>query len=200
MNDQTLTNRQKQAVATKKKLFDITVDLITQIGFDKVTIRRICKEANVSTGTFYLYFKSKQDILFKVYQDADMLLDETDILIRTDLNSFEKIKELIKIQTNMGKNLNIDILKQIYTYHIHSDNEYFFSEKRSFFINLNTVIIEGQNNEKLRDDMSSKEITWKILRFVRGIIFDWLIHDGSYDLEETTIKELSLYLNVFKCS
>jgi len=200
MDDQNLTNRQKQAITTRKKLFDTTIDLITQIGFDKVTIRSICKEANVSTGTFYLYFNSKQDILFKVYQDADMLLDETDILTRTDLNIFEKIKELIKIQMNISKNLNIDILKQIYTYHIHSDNEYFFSEKRGFFVSLNAVIIEGQNNKKLRDDMSSKEITWKILRFVRGIIFDWLIHDGNYALEETTIKELSLYLNVFKCS
>lgn len=200
MDDQNLTNRQKQAITTKKKIFDTTVELIAEMGFDKVTIRRICKEANVSTGTFYLYFDSKQDILFKVYQDADMLFNETDILTRKDLNSFEKIKELIKIQINIGKNLNIDILKQIYTYHIHSDNEYFFSEKRSLFVSLNAVIIEGQNNKEIRNDMSSKEITWKILRFIRGIIFDWLIHDGNYALEETTIKELSLYLNVFKCS
>lgn len=200
MDDQNLTNRQKQAIATKKKIFDTTVDLITQIGFDKVTIRRICKEANVSTGTFYLYFESKQDILFKVYKDADLLLGETNILTRKDLNSLKKIKELIKIQIDISKNHNIDILKQIYTYHIHSDNEYFFSEKRIFFVSLNSVIIEGQNNKELRDDMSSKEITWKILRFVRGLIFDWLIHDGNYDLEYTTIKELSLYLNVFKCN
>ncbi|WFD11866.1 TetR/AcrR family transcriptional regulator [Tepidibacter hydrothermalis] len=200
MDERNLTNRQKQAIATKKKIFDTTVDLITEIGFDKVTIRKICKEANVSTGTFYLYFKSKQDILFKVYKDADMLLDEANILTRKDLNSLEKIEELIKIQTNIGENLNIDILKQIYTYHIHSDNEYFFSEKRSFFVSLNSVVIEGQNNTELRNDICSKEITWKILRFVRGIIFDWLIHDGNYDLEETTIKELSLYLDVFKCS
>jgi len=200
MDDQNLTNRQKQALATKKKIFDTTVDLITQMGFDKVTLRGICKEANVSIGTFYLYFDSKQDILFEIYKDRDILFNESDILTRKDLNSFGKIKELIKIQMNIGENLNIDILKQIYMYHIHSHNEYFFSEKRSFFVSLNGVILEGQNNKELRNDISSKEISWKILRFVRGIIFDWLIHDGKYALEETAIEELSLYLNVFNCS
>ena len=100
----------------------------------------------------------------------------------------------------IATDINIDALKQIYSYHIHSDNEYFFSEKRSFFISLNTAIIEGQNNKEIIDDIPSTEIAWKILRFVRGMIFDWIIRDCCYDLEENGIKELSLYLKVFKIS
>lgn len=200
MSDLNLTPRQKRAIMIKKKIFDTTINLIEELDFDKVTIRRICKDADVSSATFYQYFDSKQDILFKVYQDADMLFDGTGILNRNDLNSSEKIKELIKIQMAIGKDINFDAIKQIYTYHIHSDNDYFFSEKRSLFISLNEVIKEGQNNKELIDDFSSTEIAWKMLRFIRGIIFDWIIRNGCYDLEEIAINELSLYLKVFKIS
>lgn len=200
MNTNSLTNRQKQAIETRNKIFNVTINLFNKMDFNEVTIRKICKESNVSVGTFYLYFKSKQEILYEIYKKADEIFEKTDIISMEDLNSFEKIIKLVKIQMDTFKifQFNTDLVKELYIYQLHSDNNYFFSEERAFFIKLNLVVEEGQNNKEIRNDMLSKNITWRILRFMRGMIFDWLIHDGNYNYLETIINELSLYLNVFK--
>lgn len=50
MHSENLTNRQKQAISTRQKIFDTTVKLLKELTFDKITIRKICKEADVSVG------------------------------------------------------------------------------------------------------------------------------------------------------
>ena len=42
-----------------------------------------------------------------------------------------------------------------------------------------------------------KKITRKILKFIRGEAYDWLIQDGSYDIEKNIVEEASFYLNLF---
>lgn len=200
MVTETLTNRQKQAIETRNRIFNVTIDLFNKMDFNEVTIRTICKESNVSIGTFYLYFKSKQEILYEIYKKADEIFERTVIDSIEELNSFERIKELIKIQINTYEifHFNTNLVKELYIYQLHSDNNYFLSEERDFFIKVKSVVEEGQNNKEIRNDMLSKDITWRILRFSRGMIFDWLINHGNYDYFETIINEISLYLNVFK--
>jgi len=193
-----LTNRQKQAIATRQKIFNTTLKLLKELNFDKITIRKICKEAEISVGTFYLYFKSKHHILSEIYKELDKVFMEVDINSRKDLNNLEKIKELIRIHISYVSNIEINTAKEIYASHIYLDSEFVFSEERFFLMILNEIILEGQKNKEIVDYMSSKEIVNKILKSIRGEIFDWLIHDGGYDIEKTALNELSLYLSLFK--
>lgn len=198
MKQEHLTNRQKQSITTKKKIYDTTVDLLETCDFNEVTIRKICKEADVSTGTFYLYFKSKHEILLETYKDVDAIFRNADLLNRRDLNCLKRIEEIIRIQITFASEQNIDISKVLYAHHINSYNTDFFSEERDFFLILNAIVAAGQDNGEIADFLLSEEITWKILRFSRGMIFDWLSRGADYDIVEVTLNDLSLYLNVFK--
>lgn len=200
MNKERLTNRQKQAIATKQKIFDTTFKLLKELSFDKITIRKICKEADVSVGTFYLYFKSKYHILWEIYKEVDKVFMESDIESREDLSCQEKIGELIRTQICYSLKLDIDIIKEIYKSHISLDSAFIHSEERYFYIILNEVIIKGQKNKEIVDSIPSKEIVRKILKFLRGEVFDWLIQDGSYDLEKSFMSEFSFYFNLFKAN
>lgn len=199
MNSENLTSRQKQAIETRKTIFDTTVNLINKYDFDKITIRMICKEANVSVGTFYQYFKSKQDIILELYGNIDGILLDVNITSRNDLNSIEKITEIVKIIIDYTITIDIKITKMIYTSYMYSNDGFFLLENRPIFTIIKLVIIEGQKNNEIIDNMTSGEIAIILMRFFRGIIFDWLIHNGEYQLRETALKEISLYLNLFKC-
>ncbi len=50
-----------QSESTKDKLFRAAVKIFSEKGFWKTKISDIVKEAGVAQGTFYLYFKSKND-------------------------------------------------------------------------------------------------------------------------------------------
>ena len=71
MQNRNMTSRRFQAEETHRKIYNTAFDLMTRKGFDKITIKDISKKAGVSIGTFYHYYKSKNDILREVYQKAD---------------------------------------------------------------------------------------------------------------------------------
>ncbi|WP_259596222.1 TetR/AcrR family transcriptional regulator [Clostridium botulinum] len=66
-----LTKRQIQAINTKNKIYNIATNLMQKEGYDNITIQNICEKAEVSVGSFYHYFESKNDILIELYKKAD---------------------------------------------------------------------------------------------------------------------------------
>ena len=193
-------NRRQQASQTKNKIFTSATELFNEIGFDKVTIRDICKKAEVALGTFYLHFNSKHEILYEIYHKADDLFEYKQISERKDLNTFEKIVEIIRIQLSMASTFHLksDSIKQLYIYQIESDNKYFLSEDRKLFKQLHKIVEDAQLDGEIRNDVNSHDISWRILRFSRGIIFDWCLHNCDYDIMEFGIQETTFYLQSFK--
>lgn len=194
-------NKSQKANQTKDKLFTAATELFNEIGFDKVTIREICKRAEVAVGTFYVHFNSKHEILYEVYRKADDIFEYKHISEEKGVNTFEKIVEMIRIQLSMASifHFKSDAIKQLYIYQIESDNKYFLSEDRKFFKELSKVVETGQLKDEIRKDIKYQDICWRILRFSRGIIFDWCLHDCSYDVIEFGVQEVSFYLQCFSC-
>jgi len=64
--DLLLTARTRE---TRDKLLRVARDVFEEDGFDGASISRIVEGANVSRGTFYLYFESKEDI-FRTLAEA----------------------------------------------------------------------------------------------------------------------------------
>lgn len=193
-------NRRLQASQTKDKIFAAATELFNEIGFDKVTIRDICKRADVALGTFYLHFKSKHEILYEIYHKADDVFEYNQISEKKDLNAFEKIIALIRLQLSVASifHLKSDSIKQLYVYQLESDNNYFLSEDRKFYKQLHIIVADAQSQGKIREDISNHDICWRILRFSRGLIFDWCLHNCDYDIVEFGVQETAFYLHCFK--
>ena len=60
--------RQARAAETRKRIVAAAKRLITEKGFENVSIEDIAKEADVSTGSFYTYFKKKEDVVEELNQ------------------------------------------------------------------------------------------------------------------------------------
>ena len=51
----------------QEKIFKTAVSLITEKGYDNVSVNEICTTAGVAKGTFYVHYKSKEDIVRESY-------------------------------------------------------------------------------------------------------------------------------------
>ena len=60
-----LTERGKE---TQRLLGEILLKLITEKGYDKITVKDITDKANIDRTTFYLHFKDKDDLFLKSQQ------------------------------------------------------------------------------------------------------------------------------------
>ncbi|MBR1444252.1 MAG: TetR/AcrR family transcriptional regulator, partial [Firmicutes bacterium] len=53
----------------KQKIIDTTIELIKLHDANYLTVRNVCQAAEVTTGTFYHYFKNKDDLLMYFIKD-----------------------------------------------------------------------------------------------------------------------------------
>lgn len=60
------TPRQERSIATKNKIIEAGYELFSKVGYYSTNTAEIAKQAGVSTGIVYGYFKDKRDILLDV--------------------------------------------------------------------------------------------------------------------------------------
>lgn len=75
-----------KAKNTEKLLLDAALSLFSEKGYYSTKVSEIVKSANVSQGTFYLYFKTKEEIFIKL----------TDQFLQTILNEMEGLSNQLK--------------------------------------------------------------------------------------------------------
>lgn len=61
------SNSEKEYI--REKLQNAALGCIREYGFKKTTVDEIVKRANIAKGTFYLFYKSKEILLYEVFMD-----------------------------------------------------------------------------------------------------------------------------------
>ena len=84
---------------TKRKIFETSMKLFAEKGYDATSIEEITATVGVAKGTLYYHFSSKEEI-FNFLVEEGMKLLQNSIAIKTDkLNNYiDKIKAIVLIQ------------------------------------------------------------------------------------------------------
>lgn len=64
-----LTRREREKAAHRQEILDAAVRVFSRRGFAAATLDEIAQEAEFSKGAIYLYFPSKEDLLFNMIMD-----------------------------------------------------------------------------------------------------------------------------------
>ncbi len=65
-NERSATRRERRIAARKVQILDAAATVFAEKGFHRTTTKEIAKAADVSEGTLYNYFDSKEDILIGI--------------------------------------------------------------------------------------------------------------------------------------
>ena len=84
-------------------------------GFQDTTIRDICEKANVSVGTFYSYFKSKNDVLKELYLSADKFFYKFVASEIENQEFSEKLKIFVFYYAKLNSETGLDMLRVLYS-------------------------------------------------------------------------------------
>jgi AcrR family transcriptional regulator len=91
-----LNKKQLQSQATLETLRAVVDKLVNELGFEKMHIRDICREAGITPGTFYHYFSSKDDILFDRYHRANAVFNKLYGTRLKKMHEIDALKLLLK--------------------------------------------------------------------------------------------------------
>ncbi len=169
-------SRMEQAENTRRDIFNAAVELVTEKGYNNVTIRNICEHAGVATGTFYLYFKSKVDILKELHHNSHLYVTAYDYAGECN----DAPTALRVFYTRYAEMVANDGADKYWA--ISNIERQWLTQNPVFYDALFPLVEWGQQSGDLADDMSASEITTFLLIAIRGVTNDWAFHDGCYSL------------------
>lgn len=115
---------------TKDKIFNASINLFSEFGYDNVSVRRIASEVGIKESSIYNHFKSKESILDEImdYYILEMTKDEIPLV-------------------NVGKNLDISF---DYFYKVGLDL-YISKLSEAKMMKITRIfLIESYHNEKIK--------------------------------------------------
>lgn len=180
MKQKKITKRQQQAIETKNLIYNAAIELMDAEGFDNITIAEISEKAGVSVGSFYHYFQSKHDILAEIFHKGDEFFLENVAGQLKGETAREKVLEFFDYYARFNILTTVDTTQQLYNPKV----KFFTVEDRPMVSLLKTIITEGMAAGELKQDREVFDTVKMLFIFARGIVFDWSLHDGDYDLRE----------------
>ena len=181
------SSRALQARKTRRKLFKNAIKLIEKHGFDNVKIEDICKQSKVSVGAFYHYFNSKTEIITELYKQIDSYF-ETEVADKIKgVNSNDCIVLFFRHFAKFISNNHFYHVRILYG----TQNEVLIDKERFMYVLLKEIIDNGKEKKELNDTYNTEFIEDFLLMLARGVILDWILNEGKYDLEEKMWSNIS---------
>jgi AcrR family transcriptional regulator len=194
VSKQKLTKRQTQAQKTKSTIYKAAMQLMDKKGFSNTTIEEISKKAKVSVGTFYLYYKSKDDIFQELYHKADSYFKNE---VSSHLANKEAFDQIIVFFQHYAKYLQARGLEAI-SHLYNSKNKLFIAKDRYMLVLLKQIVDTGRQRGELLLNTDAQDMADYLFILARGTAYDWCLHDGQYDLEQAMTRNISRLEPLFK--
>jgi len=193
------TSRQLQADRTRTLLYSIAVSLMEKQGFSNTTIEQIATKAGVSIGTFYHYFNSKEEIFYDIFKKADEYFETivAPALYSADttgLSVFEQVITFFRYYAHYNLNRGLANITQLYN----TKNKIFVKKGRFMQELLMQVLAKGMERGEFSSELSPDEATDYLFVVARGIVYDWCIHEGTYDLEQKMESYMRTLLRIME--
>ena len=174
--------RQARAAETRKRIVAAAKKLITENGFENVSIENIAKEAEVSTGSFYTYFKKKEDVVEELNQLSFYRLAEITNEMK-DKGLDDRSKYYCRQFLSEIERVGIEICRQWIRNNITPVNmEISGKETTKYnhdYLAMKSLLEEGISRGELAADTPVDEMALYINAQLYGLMVAWCMTDAS---------------------
>ncbi|MGC5327377.1 TetR/AcrR family transcriptional regulator [Brevibacillus sp. SYSU BS000544] len=187
------TRRERKKRETRQKIFNASIKLFKEHGFEATTIDMISDEADVARGTIFLHFTSKEAILahwgYERLQEIEERREEWDI----DDSCKQKVLRIYKIMNEVNIQ-NYDFIKVLiessmkHRKVLESDKSVYL-ELRELFSDL---IEEAQEKGHLKNKFNPLVAANMLENIYYNALYDWVRSDGAWPLEEIMEEKVSI--------
>lgn len=186
---------------TKRKIFEASLKLFSEKGYDATSIEEITATVGVAKGTLYYHFNSKEEIFnFLIEEGMKLLKNSIEIKTSKCVNVLDKIKAITLIQLKAIKkyeNLLTIVMSQTWG---NETRNVFCKQKVIEYIDvIKEIVEEGIKNGDIVDcdaDMLASEIfslTCSVLIYKRKIGLEEIDIQKIYkEYEKTLFNKISM--------
>ena len=176
----------KSSRNTKGRIVSAAWKLFYENGYEETTVEEIVEESGTSRGSFYHYFPGKDALLSSLSYLFDEKYTELEPSLSDDMTAPEKLvylnRELFQTVENT---VSIDLLARLLSSQLFSKNDKsLLDHNRIYFKLLRQIILQGQRNGQIRDDIPVGDIVKAYALLERALMYDWCMCEGEYSLSQ----------------
>ena len=188
------------AKGIREKIIDTSWELFHEKGFGETTINDIIREADISKGTFYYYFRSKDNLLDTLSEILDREYERLEKEEQEGMDSFDKLCWLnYEVHRYIENNINYSLLAYLYSAQIvKNDTSSLLDRNRYYYRYLARLIESGVRKGELTDKLTAGEMISLFTIAERALVTEWCMNNGRYDLGEYSRKAFPVMIAAFK--
>ena len=190
--------RRQQAQKTEQLILQTALTLMRQRGFDKVSIRDICREAGITTGAFYHHFSSKEALFKKGFSPLDLYMEHA-LAGHEDERPSERLRIILISYARFIEKECGELTGQYYQQRL-MDPLAITSMDPTRFIHraMLDCLKQAKHAGILTIDRSPEWLADLCYRHFRGVVIDWVLHDYGYCLLEKMVEDYDLFEKLFE--
>lgn len=171
---------------TREKIIKTAWKLFYEEGFAETTINDIIREADISKGTFYYYFNSKDDLLGTLSEVLDREYERLEGEEPEGLSCFDRLIWLnYEVHSFMEKNIDYRLLAYLYSAQIVKESfSALLNRNRYYYRYVERLMEQGQKNGELTDEMPVSEMVRYFSMGERALVTEWCMNNGTFSLGE----------------
>lgn len=183
-----------KAENTAKAIRTEAFRLMDTYGYEGISIQMICRNCNISVGTFYNYFSSKEELSRELTRENDQWFEEK---IQTELQTEDPCKFLYTFFDMYGE-MNERIGTDFYNRTVgRRKRDPKVEANRPMHRVLEEFIWRKQQEGLIRKEKRASDIADQFFALVRGIILDWCGLNGQYNLRPEIHEVVRILLNYY---
>lgn len=192
-----MTKRQLAAQETRKKLLEIAKHIICEKGLVNTSIGEITKASGVSNGTFYTYFKRKEDILFELSREIFQEIFEK---TQNYNGNFEERFSFFMIHfSDYIESSSLKLCQEWVRNTIDPDMVDNSKDKNKLHTDIDTVrdlIKTGIHRNELKPETPVDVLSHTIIDILYGQMLCWCMAGGTYSFKKRTEEFCDTYFQL----
>lgn len=185
----------------KERIYRKAVELMNQYGYEYVTIANICKAAEVSVGSFYHFYPSKEALLATFFQEAYASFAAAED--HACLPVLERIATLFCHYSDFCEKQGLAFIRNFYStsncmmdYQKHADGnaEVPYPTRNA----AEEMIGEGIAQGVLKADTDASLLAYDLCLIQKGCVFEWCVTNGRVKLSALTKRMILSYLAAYQ--
>lgn len=189
-------SRKEKAAATRARLFSTAAGLIKRKGYANVTVSEICACAGVAKGSFYVYYRSKEDIVREsYYADLGEYVERrygAFLEAHPESSGRERILRFLELELEFAEHAGYELTCLAYSLNLAAcvpgPSEH--QQKRTFSRTLYQEI--AAHLDEAGTELSAADIFTYLESVVRGIMATWCFSNHGFHMEDAGAEYLAL--------
>ncbi|GGN52361.1 MULTISPECIES: TetR/AcrR family transcriptional regulator [Oceanobacillus] len=171
----------------KSEIVKQSILLFEKKGFSTTSIQDIVDELDVTKGTFYYYYSSKEQLLMDIHEEyiTKLLEAQYEIINRSYTSYKDQLIEIIRlIITDIVENGSSARVFFREMRHLSEKHIKIIKEKRKQFrLNIESIVEEGIKHGEIRDDLRPDMISFGIVG-ITNWSYNWYKTEGEVTPEQ----------------